>query len=173
MAIEMRDRLTVGEATVSRAEVEDFLYYEADLLDEWRLDEWFSLFTEDGAYEVPATDVRGGERTDTLFIIADDIVQLRGRVNRLKSKNAFAESPHSRTRRLINNVRLLGAEGGDLFVSANFVVYRLKHQAVDLYIGKYLYTLRPADGAFKIRRRRVVLDLETLRPAGGKVSMIL
>lgn len=29
-----------ANATVTRAEVEDFLYHEAALLDEWRLKEW-------------------------------------------------------------------------------------------------------------------------------------
>ena len=37
----------------SRAEFEDFLYWEAALLDQWRLDEWFELFTTDAVYEVP------------------------------------------------------------------------------------------------------------------------
>ena len=32
---------------ISRAEIEDFLFAEADLLDEWRLPEWLELFTED------------------------------------------------------------------------------------------------------------------------------
>jgi hypothetical protein len=29
-----------------RAEIEEFLYMEAELLDEWRLDEWLELFEE-------------------------------------------------------------------------------------------------------------------------------
>ena len=44
------------EAAVSRAEIEDFLFHEADLLDNWRLDEWLSLMTEDAAYFVPPND---------------------------------------------------------------------------------------------------------------------
>src|SRR5271163_3779869 len=40
-----------------RQEVEDLLYKEAALLDEWRLDEWLELLTEDAVYEVPPTDV--------------------------------------------------------------------------------------------------------------------
>ena len=32
---------------VSRAEVEDLLYHEADLLDSWKLDDWLALMTED------------------------------------------------------------------------------------------------------------------------------
>src|SRR5437879_4832085 len=32
---------------VNRSDVEDFLFNEADLLDQWRLPEWLTLFTED------------------------------------------------------------------------------------------------------------------------------
>ena len=42
---------------ISRADVEDFLFAEAELLDEWRLPEWLELFTEDAIYYVPSTDV--------------------------------------------------------------------------------------------------------------------
>ena len=39
----------------SRQEAEDLLYKEAALLDEWRLDEWLELLTEDATYEIPPT----------------------------------------------------------------------------------------------------------------------
>lgn len=42
---------------ITRADVEDFLFAEAELLDEWRLPEWLELFTEDAIYYVPSTDV--------------------------------------------------------------------------------------------------------------------
>jgi p-cumate 2,3-dioxygenase subunit beta len=38
---------------ITRAEVEDFLYHEAALLDEWKLNEWQELLTDDAAYYVP------------------------------------------------------------------------------------------------------------------------
>jgi p-cumate 2,3-dioxygenase beta subunit len=41
-------------STVTRAEVEDFLYYEAELLDAWRLDDWLGLLTDDASYYIPA-----------------------------------------------------------------------------------------------------------------------
>jgi len=40
-----------------RLAVEDFLYREAALLDDWRLDDWLELFTEDCRYAVPATEI--------------------------------------------------------------------------------------------------------------------
>src|SRR5580704_4459225 len=45
----------------SRQEAEDLLYKEAALLDEWRLDEWLELLTEDATYEIPPTDVPEGD----------------------------------------------------------------------------------------------------------------
>ena len=58
-------------------------------------------------------------------------------------------------------------------VTANFVVYRMRFQNIDPYIGTYHYKLIPRDdGAFTILERRVVLDLEALRPH-GKVSFIV
>ncbi len=73
--------------------MEDLLYKEAALLDEWRLDEWLELLTEDAVYEVPPTDVPEGDSRNTLFIIADDAVRIRSRVKQLLGKAAWSENP--------------------------------------------------------------------------------
>ena len=157
---------------ISREQIEDFLYYEAALLDEWRLDEWLELLTEDASYYVPSTDMPDGDHRTTLFLIADDALRLRSRVRQLMGKSAHAETPRSRTRRMISNVRIRGVEGETIQVTANFVVYRMRYELVDTYVGRYEYTLVQRDGALKIRERRAILDLEALRPH-GKVSIIL
>src|SRR5207248_2739384 len=69
---------------VTRAQVEDFLYREAELLDEWRLDEWLGLLTDDAHYFVPSNDRPEADPANSLFTIADDIQRIRGRVTRLK-----------------------------------------------------------------------------------------
>src|SRR6202011_4365383 len=48
-------------ALPSRQEVEDFLYREAALLDEWRLEEWLEMLTDDAIYQVPSTDTPEGD----------------------------------------------------------------------------------------------------------------
>jgi p-cumate 2,3-dioxygenase beta subunit len=158
--------------TVTRPMIEDFFYHEAALLDEWRLREWLELLTDDATYEVPATDTPEGDPKQTLAIVADDIVRLRSRVEQLLGKSAWAEHPRSRTRRLITNVRIRAVEGERLYVTANFVVYRIRFEQMDTYVGRYEYTLVQRDGALKIRERRAILDLDALRPH-GKVSIIL
>ena len=159
-------------ALLLEREVENFLVREAALLDEWRLDDWLALFTEDARYMVPATDLPTADPKETLAIINDDMARLRGRVERLKSRHAHREFPWSRTRRFITNVRIKEIVGEEILVNASFLVYRIRSGQVDPLIGSYVYTLRRVDGALKIATRNAVLDLEALRPL-GTVSIIL
>lgn len=155
-----------------RHEIEDFLFAEAALLDEWRLDEWLALLTDDVTYIVPATDARDADPRTTLSIIADDAHRLRARAEQLLGKHAWAENPPSRTRRLITNVRVRRADDAAIEATANFAVYRFRGDVAETYVGRYEYTLvRHADG-LKIRIRKAILDLEALRPH-GKLSIIL
>ena len=153
-------------------EVEAFLFDEAALLDQWRLDDWLALFTEDGRYVVPSTDTPEADPREALSIIDDNITRLRGRVERLQSRHAHREFPWSRTRRLVTNVRITEVAGTDLHVTASFLVYRIRGGHVDPLIGHYEYTLRRDEKKLKIAYRRAVLDLEALRPH-GTVSIIL
>ena len=158
-------------AVVTRAEVEDFLYHEAALLDAWKLDEWLQLLTDDATYRVPSNDRPQSDPKTALFTIADDIRRIRARVTRLKDPHAHAESPRSRTRRLITNVRIV--EQSPLVVEANFVIYRFRgDDDVRQYVGRYRHTLERRDGKLKIKSREAVLDAMELASL-GTVSFIL
>src|SRR6266446_7759389 len=119
--------MTVATPTVvTRAEVEDFLYFEAALLDEWKLNEWEALLTDDAGYYVPPNDQPDGDHRSTLFLVADDRERIRQRVIRVKDPNCHAEYPKSRTRRMISNVLILGVDDDLVTVSAKFVCYRFR-----------------------------------------------
>ncbi len=166
------DRAAMAVRTVTRSEVEDFLFHEADLLDTWKLDEWANLFTDDGEYLIPPTDLPDGDPTKHLFLVYDDRHRLGERAKRLGKKSAHAEFPHSRTRHLVTNVRV-AQEGAVIAVTCNFVVYRSKQGVNDIYPGHSVYRLVvQADGGLRIRSKRAVLNVDTLRPQ-GKVSIIL
>jgi p-cumate 2,3-dioxygenase beta subunit len=153
--------------------VESFLYEEAELLDQWRLHEWLELFTAEGHYLVPSTDLPDGDPAKDLFLVQDDRFLLGQRVNSLLTRSAHAEYPHSRTRRMVGNIRVLGREDGLLDVRANFAVHRVRNGTLDTYIGQYRHILEPRDGGgFRFVERKAVLDLDALRPH-GKVSIIL
>jgi len=159
--------------TVSRAEVEDLLYHEADLLDSWRLDDWLALLTDDACYYVPPNDKPDADPRFALFTIADDIVRLRERIIRLKDPNCHAEFPPSRTRRLIGNVRVTGVDGDVISAAANFIVHRFRYNDLDrVFVGQYRYRLKRIGGKLKIAERRAVLDEQQLGLLGS-VSFIL
>jgi p-cumate 2,3-dioxygenase beta subunit len=158
-----------------RLQVEDFLYQEAALLDEWKLHEWLALFASDGRYEVaPTGDPEAATlaSAESLFLVADDRERLEQRVIRLLKPTAHAEFPHSRTRHTYSNVRVLGANSEAIEATANFVTYRNKRSITATYMGRNLYRLVTNGDSFLISSKRAVLDLDALVPQ-GKVSLIL
>jgi p-cumate 2,3-dioxygenase beta subunit len=160
-----------GSAPTLRETVEDFLYQEAALLDAWRLDEWLALFTGGGRYLVPTTDLPEGDPQKDLVFIDDDMVRLRARVERLKSRHGHREYPSSRTRRFISNIRIK-VEGADLIVTSSFLVYRFRLGDSSPYVGWYEHRLKRVNGELKIEHRKAVLDQEALSEHGA-VSIIL
>ncbi len=151
--------------------VEDFLFQEAAMLDEWRLDDWVKLFTEDARYVVPTTDLPEGDPKRDLVFINDDITRLHARVARLTSRHAHREYPWSRTRRFVSNVRVEESNDAELSVTANVLVYRFRSGEGAPYVGSIDYVLRRDGGDLRIAYRRAVLDLEALSWHGA-VSII-
>jgi Ring hydroxylating beta subunit len=84
-------------AALTRADVEDFLYREAELLDAWELDDWLQLYTADARYVIPCTGDPAGDPSRDLVLIDDDRLRLQARVERLNSRKAHREYPHSNT----------------------------------------------------------------------------
>jgi p-cumate 2,3-dioxygenase beta subunit len=158
---------------VTREQVEELMFLEAEMLDEWRLKEWLGLFTEDGSYFVPATDVPTNASPDSsLFYVADDRFRLEQRVERLLKRTAHAEFPRSKTRHLVSNVRIRSREGDLLDVGAAVLTYRTKMGLTETYIGSYRYKLVITADGLRIREKRCILDMDGLRP-NGRISIIL
>jgi p-cumate 2,3-dioxygenase beta subunit len=154
-----------------REEVEVFLYEEALLLDAWKLEEWLKLFADDGRYLIPNLERPEASPAESLYLVADDRARLGSRVNQLLGRQAWSENPHSRTRHLVTNV-LAKEEGGEIRATANFAVYRFRHETVDQYVGRYEHRLRRTPGGLRFAERKSIIDLEALRPQ-GKVSIIV
>lgn len=165
--------LALNLQSLNRSDVEDFLFAEADLIDNWKLPEWLELFTEDGVYYVPSTDVDPSAKPDdNLFYIADDRFRLGERVKRLMKRTAHVEYPRSKLRHLVSNVRILERGDDELRVSTAFIVHRTKEAVTDVYFGTGLYRLVVREGKLLIQEKRSVLASDGLR-AQGRVSFIL
>jgi p-cumate 2,3-dioxygenase beta subunit len=163
--------MTAPASVVTRAEVEDFLYAEAALLDAWDLDVWLALFDPDAKYEVPCNDALAGDPERDLLLIDDDHRRMQARVERLNNRRAHREYPHSRTNHQVFNVRLEPV-GEELSVTASFTVWRFRAGKSSTYVGRYYYRLRVTGDGFRIAHKRVELDLTDLR-AVGDVAIIL
>lgn len=155
-----------------RTRVEDFLYAEATLLDGWKLDEWYQLFTPDSRYVVPALDHNDLDPDCSLTLLDDSNDRLSGRVDRLKSRRAHREFPWSVTRRIVGNVRVSVRDDQTLGVDANFIVNRFRKEETHTFVGRYEYVLVDGADGLRIRRKYCYLDNERLSPHGS-LSILL
>ena len=159
-------------APASRAELEDFLFLEAALLDNWQLDEWLALFAVGARYFVPPAGADDdADPATTLFYVADDYHRLCERVKRLNKRTAHAEFPRSRCRRMVSNVRLLEGDAMRFTVTSNYVTRRSKLGVTDTFFGHHLYEMTRIDGQLRILSKKTFLDQDDIRDQ-GKVSII-
>ena len=83
------------------------------------------------------------------MLIDDNQLRMRLRVERLNSRKAHREYPHSHTNHQVINVRGCPREGdaeAELPVTAAFTVWRFRHGKATCYVGRYHYRLVAADG---------------------------
>lgn len=152
----------------TRLAVQDLLAWEAEQLDDRNYEAWLELFTEDVRYTAPIKVTRKAPAVDVVDAIGhfdDTIHSLRLRVRRLRTDVAWAEDPPSHTRRLVTNVRVRPGERDDeLAVRSNLLLFRSRGDlgAHDLIVGERHDLLRRVDGAWRIARRRAVLDQSSL-----------
>jgi len=140
---------------VDHEQVRQFLYYEAQLMDEHRYDEWLALWVEEALYWVPSNRDEIDPKRE-VSLVYDDAVRLKLRISRLKSGFAHAQEPKSRMRRLISNIVIEEAEG-EVVASSNFLLAELRRGKQDLFAGRTTHRLRPHDGTFEMKSKKVLL----------------
>ncbi len=141
---------------IDRNQVEQFLFHEAQLMDEHRYDEWLPLWTEDALYWVPSNRDDVDPKRE-VSLIYDDWVRLQLRVARLKSGFAHAQEPRSRLRRLISNIEIEEGDKGEIVAHSNFMLAELRRGKQDLFAGRSTHRLRPHNGSFKMAAKKVLL----------------
>jgi 3-phenylpropionate/cinnamic acid dioxygenase small subunit len=153
-------------------EIEQFLYMEAELLDERRWSDWLELIAEDIHYHMPQRrNVKFGEQhrenTDAESEISwfdEGYSTLAGRVRQLNTGIHWCEEPFSRVRHIITNVQVVNVEGDEVHARSRFFVYqnRLRDE-VNLFVGKREDILRrDSETSWKIARRTILLDQNVL-----------
>jgi 3-phenylpropionate/cinnamic acid dioxygenase small subunit len=162
--------LTLEQVSLER-EIENFLYDEAELLDTRQFEDWLDLLTEDIRYWMPMRrniKFDNQEHEDTreqqdMNWFDEGKETLTQRVQQLLTGVHWAEEPLSRVCHMVSNVRLMSVTPDEVQVKSRFLIYRNRQQdETDIFVGKREDTLRTVTGAWKIARRKIILDQSVL-----------
>jgi 3-phenylpropionate/cinnamic acid dioxygenase small subunit len=153
-----------------RAEIIEFLEDEAALLDEGDLLGWMGVLTEDIVYRAPVRVTREvGDRSpfeQEMRHYDETATTLMLKIMRItQTKSAWAETPPSRTRRFVTNVRVYETSRAEEHVAeSNVLLLRSRYDeaAYDLLSGRRHDVIRRVDEAWKLASRTVYLDQTTL-----------
>lgn len=159
-----------------KADIEDFLYTEADLLDERRFKDWLDLLTEDVTYFMPIRrNVKFGQHAEKENTRLGEGISwfdegkwtLNKRVEQILTGVHYAEEPLSRVCHMVTNVQIQAIRNDgpqrEVDVRSRFLVYqnRVEYETY-FFVGKRTDTLRLTDEGWKIARREIILDQNVL-----------
>lgn len=138
-------------------QIEEFLYSEADYLDNCDLVNWMNLYTDDGTYWMPVR----ADQTDPLgeaSILYENRTLMAIRSNNFGHRLSPSMELPVRSSHIISHVRVLESDQatGDCTVRSNFqaVVY---YRDQTLYAGSYTHQLKRVGNSYKIKQKRVDL----------------
>ena len=161
-----------------KADMEDFLYAEADLLDERRFRDWLNLLAEDITYFMPIRrNVKFGQHAQRENTVQgsgiswfdEDKWTLTKRVDQILTGVHYAEEPLSRVSHMVSNVQIRRVvpsldDPREVEVRCRFLVYqnRIEYETYT-FVGKRTDLLRKTEDGWKIARREILLDQNVLQ----------
>ena len=172
----MTDRSEAMAYVLLKQELEEFLYREAELLDERRYEAWLELLADDVRYWMPMRrNVRFGELEREFTREGQDInwfdegkETLTRRVQQILTGVHWAEEPLSRICHMVSNVQILhvspsALDPAEVTVKCRFLIYRNRVETeTDILVGKREDVLRRVNGQWNIAQRKVILDQNVL-----------
>ncbi|MBS75532.1 3-phenylpropionate/cinnamic acid dioxygenase subunit beta [Variovorax sp.] len=160
-----------------KREIEEFLYDEAEMLDQRRFREWLDTLTEDLVYFMPMMfNVKFGQhetREKTRYEkdmswFNEGKWTLTKRAEQILTGVHWAEEPLSRLCRLVTNVQLTAIEENaagqqEVSVLSGFLIYQNRCEHEEYYFaGKRSDVLRRVDGRWQLARREIRLGQNVL-----------
>ena len=137
--------------------IEQFLFHEADLIDQRSYTEWLKLYTDDCRYWVPLEEFQKDPKT-TVSLIYDDRKLIETRVNRLGQPSMHAQAPHSRTLHVIGNIRIEhDSRDGKTMVRSNQLVTEYRQNNIRIFSGQVIHHLVASGDSFKISYKQINL----------------
>jgi 3-phenylpropionate/cinnamic acid dioxygenase small subunit len=143
------------EADLQRR-VEQFLFYQAELLDTKSWQAYIDLFADEGVYWMPARPEQT-EWLDSPSIFAEDKQLMSVRMGRITHPNAWSQAPLWETNHVVGNVVIEELGLSRIRVRSRFQVQELRRDQLRSLAGVYRHTLVRRDEDFKIELQRVDL----------------
>ena len=143
-------------ASQLKDEVEQFLYWQSELLDNKQWAHYIALFADDGVYWMPAAP----EQTDwqrEASIFAEDKLMMEVRMGRVQHPTAWSQAPMWSTNHLIGNVVIESQNKAEIVVRSRFQMMELRRDQVRHFGGTYRHWLRRTKTGLQIRLQRVDL----------------
>jgi ethylbenzene dioxygenase beta subunit len=137
--------------------LQQFLYLEARALDERRLADWLSMWTDDGMYWIPQAHDQQSPY-DHISLAWEDKMLREVRMKRLSNARNWSQQPVTRTSRLVGNVSAAGFDGsGKLVVRSVFQMTEWRQGAPRQMAGSITHKLAEHGDSWKIHMKRVDL----------------
>jgi 3-phenylpropionate/cinnamic acid dioxygenase small subunit len=137
-------------------EISQFLFREARYADDHRYEAWEALWADDGIYWIPANgDDIDPERQ--MSIIYDNRSRIGLRVRQLMTGKRHTQEPQSRLRRIVGDIEVLKAEGHELQVTCNTMIFESALRGDIIWASRNEFVLRRDGDDFKIARKKVAL----------------
>jgi 3-phenylpropionate/cinnamic acid dioxygenase small subunit len=137
-------------------QVEQFLFYQSELLDQKQWAAYIDLFAVEGVYWMPVTPDQT-EWLDSPSIFAEDRHMMEIRMGRVQHPNAWSQAPQWGTSHVIGNVVIESAGENEVVVRSRFQMVELRRDQLRHFAGTYRHTLARKGDEFKIVLQRVDL----------------
>lgn len=143
---------------ITKDEAEDFLFAQADFLDDRNYEEWLTLFAPDAWYWIPARPTDTDPDSEISFMF-DDFPMMVARCERLLAAGTAGQQPLTRSSHIIGNVQVVkdGSEDGEIVVKSRFHVTQFRRDVTKFYAGGTTHTLVRTDAGLRIKLQRVNL----------------
>mgnify|MGYP006145356199 CR=1 FL=1 len=137
------------------AQVTEFLWAEADLLDRKDYDVWLDLWQGTGFYTLPIGDTE--DFANALNLCHDDATMRRDRIVRFQQGFSISSAPPAQTVRTVSRIVIEKVEGDVITVRSAEHVVEDKFGRQRLWAANMTHTLIATDGGFRIRNKVVRL----------------
>ena len=160
-----------------KREIEEFLYDEANLLDERRFKEWLDTLAEDLRYFMPMEyNVKAGEHATRELTQRDKHMSwfnegkwtLTKRAEQILTGVHWAEEPLSRVCRMVSNVQLTAIETNaqgemEVATSSRFLIYQNRCEYEQyFFVGDRMDVIRRTADGWKLANREIRIHQNVL-----------